>query len=126
MGTTAAPRLFRKGVKRWGRERVHPHLHVSGRQGPDLANPLTHLAARGVSDLLIRLDRNTTRRARDLADRGEPGSFSNTVRNIFSRFWKCYVLRRGYRENGYGFVIALCAALYPVIAHLKATLEPVE
>jgi len=126
MGTTAAPRLFRKGVKRWGRERVHPHLHVSGRQGPDLANPLTHPAARGVSDLLIMLDRNTTRRARDLADRGEPGSFPNTVRKIFSRFWKCYVLRRGYRENGYGFVIALCAALYPVIAHLKATLEPAE
>ncbi len=38
MGTTATPRLFRKGVKRWGTERVHPHLHVTGRQGPRLKN----------------------------------------------------------------------------------------
>jgi hypothetical protein len=46
------------------------------------------------------------------------------VRKIFSRFWKCYVSRRGYREGGHGFVIALCAALYPVLSHLKAALEP--
>ncbi len=126
MGTSAAPRLFRKGVKTWGRQRVHPHLHVTGRQGPRLRNGLKHLAASNVSDLLRRLDRNTTRRALDLADSGEIGSFPNMVRKIFSRFWKCYVLRRGYREDGYGFVIALCAALYPVISHLKAALEPTE
>ena len=73
--------------------------------------------------MLIRLDRYTTLRARDLADSGEIGSFPNMVRKIFSRFWKCYVIRQGYRENGYGFVIALCAALYPVLSHLKAALE---
>ncbi|NQV82682.1 MAG: glycosyltransferase family 2 protein [Rhodospirillales bacterium] len=123
IGTNAAPRLFRKGVKTWGRERVHPHLFVGGRQGPALENALIHYAARNVSDLLVRLDRNTTWRARDLADSGDIGSFPNMVRKIFSRFWKCYVARRGYKENGYGFVIALCAALYPVLSHLKAALE---
>ena len=124
IGTNAAPRLFRKGVKIWGRERVHPHLYVDGRQGRTLENALVHHAARNVSDLLMRLDRNTTWRARDLADSGNIGSFPNMVRKIFSRFWKCYVARRGYREGGYGFVIALCAALYPVLSHLKAALEP--
>lgn len=126
IGTIAAPRLFRKSVKRWGPERVHPHLHVEGRQGPRLGNAIVHLAANNISDLLLRLDRNTTWRARDLAERGEIGSFPDMVRKIFSRFWKCYVLRKGYREDGLGFVIALCAALYPVIAHLKARLEPAE
>ena len=126
IGTNAAPRLFRKGVKQWGPERVHPHLVVDGRQGPRLANAIVHLAADNISDLLLRLDRNTTWRARDLAERGEIGAFPDMVRKIFSRFWKCYVLRRGYREDGLGFVIALCAALYPVIAHLKARLEPAE
>jgi glycosyltransferase involved in cell wall biosynthesis len=123
IGTSSAPRLFRKGVKQWGPERVHPHLQVDGRQGPRLGNAIVHLAADNISDLLLRLDRNTTWRARDLAERGEFGSFPDTVRKIFSRFWKCYVLRAGYREDGHGFVIALCAALYPVIAHLKARLE---
>ncbi|MBL4691578.1 MAG: glycosyltransferase family 2 protein [Rhodospirillales bacterium] len=123
-GKNGYPGLFRKGVKVWGPQRVHPHLHVTGRQGPDLTTPITHLVDRGISDMLLRLDRYTTLRARDLADSGDIGTFPNMVRKIFSRFWKCYVIRRGYRENGYGFVIALCAALYPVLSHLKAALEP--
>jgi glycosyltransferase involved in cell wall biosynthesis len=123
-GKNGYPGLFRKGVKVWGRERVHPHLHVSGRQGADLKTPISHYIDRDISDMLMRLDRYTTLRALDLADSGDIGSFPNMVRKIFSRFWKCYVSRRGYREGGHGFVIALCAALYPVLSHLKAALEP--
>ena len=123
-GKNGYPGLFRKGVKVWGRERAHPHLHVSGRQGADLKTPITHYVDRDIFDMLMRLDRYTTLRARDLAESGDIGSFPNMVRKIFSRFWKCYVGRRGYREGGYGFVIALCAALYPVLSHLKAALEP--
>ncbi|KAF0113237.1 MAG: glycosyltransferase, partial [Rhodospirillaceae bacterium] len=44
-------------------------------------------------------------------------------RRLFSRFFKCYVLRKGYREGGYGFLIALFAGLYPLLSYLKATLE---
>jgi len=40
-----------------------------------------------------------------------------------TRFWKCYVGRRGYREGPYGFLIALCAALYPILSYLKARYE---
>ncbi len=123
-GKNGYPGLFRKGVKVWGRERVHPHLHVSGRQGADLKTPISHYIDRDISDMLMRLDRYTTLRALDLADSGDIGSFPNMVHKIFSRFWKCYVSRRGYREGGHGFVIALCAALYPVLSHLKAALEP--
>lgn len=125
-GKNGYPGLFRKGAKVWGAERVHPHLTVTGLQGPDLKHAITHHIDRDISDMLRRLDRYTTARARDLADRGQVGSFPNMVRKIFSRFWKCYVGRKGYRENGYGMVIALCAALYPVLSHLKATLEEAE
>jgi len=122
-GKNGYPGLFRKGVKVWGQERAHPHLHVTGRQGPDLQTPISHFVDENISDMLMRLDRYTSNRARDLVEKQEIGSFPNMVRKIFSRFWKCYVGRRGYRENGYGFVIALCAALYPVLSHLKADLE---
>ena len=89
-----------------------------------MKTPIIHYVDRNISDMLIWLDRYTTLRAKDLGDSGDVGSFPNMVRKIFSRFWKCYVTRRGYRECGYGFVIALCAALYPLLSHLKARLEP--
>jgi len=122
-GKNAYPGLFRRGVKKWGNEQPHPELFVTGTQGPDLKNAVIHHIDRDISDMIRRLDRYTTARARDLAAKGEAGSLPNMARKIFSRFYKCYVARKGYREGGYGFVIALCASLYPVLSHLKASLE---
>ena len=47
-----------------------------------------------------------------------------SLRRIVTRFCKCYIARRGYREGPYGFLVALCAALYPILSYLKARLEP--
>ena len=32
--------------------------------------------------------------------------------------------RKGYKEGGWGLLIALCAGLFPLLSHLKARLEP--
>jgi len=128
-GTSAVPRLSRKGAKRWGEQRVHPALVWRGRggakavKGPTLANRLDHYVDDSISDMLRRLDRYSSARARDLRESGDIGSLANNVRRFFSRFYKCYVGRKGYREGGWGFLIALCAGLYPLLSYLKARLE---
>jgi glycosyltransferase involved in cell wall biosynthesis len=122
-GRSAHAGLFRRGAKRWGEGRVHPAIALSGSQGPTLGTPLAHYVDRNVSDMLRRLDRYTSARAQDLRDSGDIGSLAPNLRRIFSRFWKCYVARRGYREGEWGFLIALCAALYPILSYLKARLE---
>jgi glycosyltransferase involved in cell wall biosynthesis len=123
-GKSAAYALFRKGAKTWGPERVHPALKFDGPAGPPLKARLEHMVDRDISDMLQRLDRYTTARAADLRANGDPDTTAHNVRRIFSRFWKCYVGRRGYREGGYGLLIAICAGLYPLLSHLKAKLEP--
>ncbi|MDP6571940.1 MAG: glycosyltransferase family 2 protein [Rhodospirillales bacterium] len=122
-GKAAYPGLFRKGVKVWGDQRVHPRLQWSGRKGEMLKCRLDHYVDRNVSDMIRRLDSYSTARAKDLREAGEIGSFAHNLRRLFSRFFKCYVLRKGYREGGYGFLIALFAGLYPLLSHLKARLE---
>lgn len=119
-GRTAYPGLFRKGAKRWGEERVHPKLQFTGAEGPMLANRLQHFLDRDISDMIRRFDRYTSARARDLRDSGDIGSGAANVRRIFSRFWKCYVRREGWREGGLGFLIAVLAGLYPYVSYLKA------
>jgi hypothetical protein len=32
-------------------------------------------------------------------------------------------MRKGYKEGGYGFVISILSAMYPLVSHLKATLD---
>ena len=122
-GRSAHAALYRKGAKHWGDQRVHPALTLSGAQGPALQGRLVHHVDRNISDMLRRLDRYTSARAKDLRDSGDIGSYSRNLRRIFSRFWKCYVGRRGYREGPYGFLIALCAGLYPIVSYLKARFE---
>jgi glycosyltransferase involved in cell wall biosynthesis len=121
-GVSAAPRLFRRGCKQWGGQRIHPALDLRGPQGR-LENRMVHYVDRNISDMILRLDRYTTAKAADLRASGDIGRFSSNVRRIFSRFYKCYVGRKGYREGPYGFLIALFAGLYPILSYLKARLE---
>lgn len=123
-GKAAYPGLFKKGAKLWGRDRVHPSLTWRGRKGPMLSNRIDHYVDRNISDMIRRLDSYSTAKARDLRDKGQTwGSTAANLRRLISRFFKCYVRRGGWREGGYGFIIAICAGLYPLLSHFKAKYE---
>jgi glycosyltransferase involved in cell wall biosynthesis len=122
-GKAAYPGLFRKSVKTWGPQRVHPSLKWTGRKGHMLTIPIAHYVDRDVSDMLRRLDSYSSARARDLHDAGIRGNLLNDTRRIFSRFFKCYVRRKGYREGSYGLLIALFAGLYPIISTIKSRVD---
>ncbi len=124
-GVSAAPRLFSRGAKRWGRQRIHPSLELQG-QKRFLINRMDHYVDRDLSDMLARLDRYTTARAEDLRESGDIGGLASNLRRLVSRFLKCYLVRRGYREGAWGFVIALMAGLYPLLSYLKARLAEAE
>jgi glycosyltransferase involved in cell wall biosynthesis len=121
-GVRAAPRLFSRGAKRWGSQRVHPALELGPLRGR-LRAPMEHYMEGGVSAMLARLDRYSAARARDLRDSGDIGSLPRNLRRLFTRFLKCYLGRKGYREGATGFLIALMAGLYPLVSHLRARLE---
>lgn len=121
-GVMAAPRLFSRGAKRWGSQRIHPALELQGEKRR-LTVPMVHYVDRNISDMIARLDRYTTARAADLRDSGRIGSFAANLRRMPMRFFKCFVSRGGWREGHYGFLIALMAALYPMLSYLKARLE---
>ena len=122
-GVMAAPRLFTPEAKRWGNSRIHPRLIL---QGPKrrLKTAMKHYVDRDFADMVARLQRYSDQRAADLRDSGEklPPMWW-TLRRCASRFFKCYFARRGYSEGRWGFAIALMAALYPLLSHLKAELD---
>lgn len=122
-GKAAYPGLFKKGVKTWGDRRLHPPLKWSGKKGPMLAARIEHNVDRDIADMISRFNSYTSARALDMREHGEEGRFARHLVRLASRFFKCYVRRKGYKEGGYGFLIALLAGLYPLVSHLKATLE---
>ena len=124
-GTTSVPRLFRRGAKRWRAQRVHPGLDWTGEEGPRIAEgALVHLVDRDISDMLRRLDKYSSAKAADLIASGRIGSLASNVRRFFSRGFKSYVSRKGYKEGGWGVLLALCTGAFPLLSYLKARLEP--
>ena len=124
-GVGAAPRLSSRGAKRWGRQRVHPRLTLSGPKRR-LRTPIAHYVDRDVNDMLARLARYTDAHAADLREAGALPPLRTVARRAAGRFVKCYWRRKGYREGGLGLVIASMAALYPLLSRVKAEIEPGE
>ena len=124
-GVSATVRLFARGAKVWGQQRIHPGVELKGER-MWLENRMIHYVDRDISDMIQRLDRYSTARANDLRASGKIGSLANNVRRLFSRFFKCYIGRKGYREGLYGFLIAMMAGLFPLLSYLKAKLEDGE
>lgn len=121
-GVSATVRLYTQGAKMWGEQRIHPGVQLKGER-MWLENRMIHYVDRDISDMIHRLDRYSTARANDLRASGKIGSLANNIRRLFSRFFKCFIGRKGYREGLYGFLIALMAGLFPLLSYLKAKLE---
>ncbi len=121
-GVSSTARLFSAGAKTWGSERVHPKVWLEGERRY-LRERMVHYVDRDISDMMARLDRYTRARALDLKESGDIGTLPRNVVRVFSRFYKCYVRRGGWREGHWGFLIALMAGLYPLLSHLRARLE---
>jgi len=124
-GVAAKPSLFRKGMKRWGRGRVHPQIALEGERQM-LKEPLLHFVYRDVSDMMQRLNRYTDLAALEAVETGTVPTLRASLRRMASRAWKSYVSRRGYREGAYGVALALYSALYPILVHLKAAIPAAE
>ncbi|CAN5504881.1 glycosyltransferase family 2 protein [soil metagenome] len=119
-GASSVARLFRKGVKSWKSERVHPGTTFTGVYGGRLTNAILHKVDDDIADMVQRLNRYTALRGQDLAESGKIKSLWDDLFRGVRRFYKCYVSRQGYKEGDMGFLIAIMAALYPLLSNLKA------
>ncbi|MFL2678761.1 MAG: glycosyltransferase family 2 protein [Alphaproteobacteria bacterium] len=123
IGKSSYAGLFKKNTKKWGNQRVHPKIVLKGKQGPSLKNNLKHFYCKSVSDLFCKLDSYSSARAKDLNEMNSSETLFRNVRRIFSRFWKSFILRKGFKEKRIGFLIATVAGLYPLISFLKYKIE---
>lgn len=123
-GVRRASRLFHRDCKIWNDEIIHPSFKMSGKPGGLLIQPIHHYVDDNISDMIARLNRYTDANAQELRRKGKiPGFFRSILRGKH-RFLKSYFAREGYKEGGWGLLLALMAFLYPVLSAFKARLEP--
>lgn len=122
IGVSQKIALFRHNAKRAEENGRVTHVVqvMKGKRGPALHNSIIHYMDKDFSATLKRFDGYTKAGAKDLLAKGDIGSFAQNFRRLFSRFYKSYIRRKGYREGSLGFVIGMLAALYPMISYVRA------
>ena len=118
-GNNSAIRLFTKGAKIWGSQRVHPKLQLGTKLGR-LKNGIIHYVDRDITDMFDRFNRYSTLMAEDAVENDTvPGVFT-VIRRMFSRSWRVYVRRKGYKEGIYGVALAFFSGNLTLAIYLKA------
>lgn len=110
-----------RGLKKYHEDKeVHPECDLKA-EIKYLTNPIIHLVDEDLSDLITRFNRYTSWRANDINRKKQkaPGIFKS-IYGLKMRFFKAFIIKKGYKEGVLGFVIAILTAIYPMVSHIKA------
>lgn len=114
-------RLFRRGTARYSDARVHESL-VTDRPVGRLQEPLLHYSFRSLEDVLAKVNRYSTEGAAMLAARGARPGLAGAVLHGVAAFVRTYVLKLGFLDGRFGFMLAVSNAEGSYYRYVKAML----
>lgn len=115
-------RLFRRGKAHFPNRHVHEKLAVDGKIGK-LQQAMAHYSYLTISQFIQKFDFYTSFEAKFLQQQGEKVSGKNHFRYFlwkpFTRFWKRYLLKGGFRDGVPGFFAAVFDAVNFMVRYFK-------
>jgi len=111
-------RLFRRDKATWGGSDPHEKILVDGAVRR-LKNPLHHFSYRNIDDHMQRINRFTSISSRELRKGGGRWRLADALLRPAFRFFRSYVLKRGFMEGFAGFYVAVTAAVYVFLKYAK-------
>lgn len=112
-------RLFMRDRFRYEEACVHPRVFVEGQTGPVLKNDVLHYPWKDFSELIRKMNRETTLEAEKWIEDGRKVTLAKTLRKAFHRFIKYYFQRGGWREGHMGFIMCAFHSLYQFLTYVK-------
>lgn len=97
---------------------LHAQMTVDGTKA-DLSESLIHFSYRDLDDVLEKLNRYASGNAKDLDSKGVKGSLSKAIAHGVWAFLRTYILRAGFLDGRYGFILAIYNAESTYYKYLK-------
>ena len=110
-------RLYKRNQGNW-EGGLHACIRTKGPEA-SLKNHCLHYTYANVSDHLQTIDRYSTTAASDMRDEGRKFSLLKTLTAPHWRFFRDYILKRGFLDGFPGLVIASTTMFYVFIKHAK-------
>lgn len=111
-------RLARRECVTWHGEEPHEHARVRGAVGR-MRGELRHYTYRDIADHMARLNAHSSAAARALHAKGVRSGLVNLLLKPKARFFKFYLLRRGFREGLPGLLVGIMEAFYVYLKYFK-------
>jgi len=112
-------RLFKKDKGRYRDREVHADIDMPPEKVGRLHNKLEHYTYTTFDQYLEKFGRYTTWAANDLYKQGRKPSFCNLVLRPPLRFFKMYILKRGFLDGAAGFVLCALATMSVFMKYAK-------
>lgn len=103
-------------------EGINPHdklVPVKGARSTHLKGDMLHYTNSDIESRINTINRFSTLAAKAFHERGKRGSWLRLLFKPFFRFFVEYVLRRGFLDGFYGFVVAITSAQYVFLREAK-------
>jgi hypothetical protein len=111
-------RLFRKDKFRYEEVKVHPRAFIEGKCG-HLTKDIVHKGYPDFAHFVESINRQSTWEAEKwLATHRNMGLITIIWRTI-DRFFRRYMVKKGYKDGLYGFMIAYFDSFYQVLSYAK-------
>lgn len=111
-------RLFDRRKGRYEEKEVHADVIVNGKVG-DLKAPLIHHTYQDLGHYLSKFQRYTDWGAVELYNRGKRAGVRHLLWHPLFRFFRMYILQRGFLDGVHGFVLCLLASFYVFMKYAK-------
>lgn len=111
-------RLFQKGKGLFGAREVHEAVELKGVSG-NLQHPMEHYTYKSLSDFMVRLDRYSTLAAQELLKENRKYGMLHIIFRPLYTFINMYLMRLGFLEGYYGFIISGLYAFYTFLKYIK-------
>jgi len=111
-------RLFQKERGLFEEREVHERVMVQGQVGY-LKEPLEHYTYRTLSDFILRLDRYSSLAAREMRREGRRFRRSDLWLRPPFTFLQMYLLRAGFLEGYFGFLLSVLYSFYTFAKYSK-------
>jgi len=111
-------RLFKKRKARFDQSLVHEKLILGGETG-FLKDCIMHYTDPDIHHYLSKMDKYTTLGSEKLFQEGKSATFFDLILRPPSVFFKMFILKLGFLDGGYGFVLACLSSFHVFVKYAK-------
>ncbi len=111
-------KLFKKSEFRYAEEEYHPPVLMGGERY-NLKGEIIHLAYKNLTDMVNKINHQTNFEAKKWHRDKRKMSLIRAVRKASDRFWKAYLLKKGFRDGLLGFILAVFGGFYQISSYAK-------